>query len=135
MVDGDTARLYHRLSSYKEGDDFPAVPADHPLVLQDLVTNDFARWPYAYKRYADDLPRAALPRDLSADPIARVLFLSAGVVRTSQRAGRPLQLFRAAGSAGGRFPLELYVSRADGVHWYDPEAHALVRVGPPAHGE
>ncbi|RKQ91881.1 hypothetical protein C8N24_1714 [Solirubrobacter pauli] len=135
MVDGDTARLYHALTSYQDGDDFPAPPADHPLVLQDLISNDFATWPYPYKRYADDLPRFALPRDLSQDPLARLLFLSSGVVRTAQRENRPQQLFRAAGSAGGRFPLELYVSRADGVHWYDPEAHALVRIGPAAGGE
>ena len=104
------ARLYHALSSYKLGDDFPAPPADHPLVLQDLVTNDFATWPYAYKRYAEDLPRTPLPRELSG--LGRVLYLSAGVVRTTEREGRPTLLFRAAGSAGGRFPLELYVSRA-----------------------
>jgi hypothetical protein len=135
MAAGDASRLYHELTSYKLGDDFPAVPADHPLVLQDLVTNDFALWPYPYKRYPDYLPRTALPRELDQDPLGRLLFLSAGVVRTTQREGRPRQLFRAAGSAGGRFPLELYVSRADGVHWYDPEAHALVHIGPTAHGE
>jgi hypothetical protein len=45
--------------------------------------------------------------------------------------------FRAAGSAGGRFPLELYVAVPPGgalpagVHWYDPLDHALVQVGPP----
>jgi hypothetical protein len=53
-------------------------------------------------------------------------------------------LFRAAGSAGARFPLELYVAVprgaevADvepGVHWYDPEAHAQVQVGPPPTGD
>ena len=127
------ARLYHALSSYQLGDDFPAPPADHPLVLQDLVTNDFAIWPYPYKRYAEDLPRTPLPRELSG--LGRVLYLSAGVVRTTEREGRPKMLFRAAGSAGGRFPLELYVSAPDGVHWYDPEAHALVRIAPPAGGE
>ena len=127
------ARLYHELSSYRLGDDFPAPPADHPLVLQDLVTNDFAIWPYAYKRYAEDLPRTPLPRELSG--LGRVLYLSAGVVRTTEREGRPKYLFRAAGSAGGRFPLELYVSGPDGVHWYDPEAHALVRIAAPAGGE
>ena len=36
------------------------------------------------------------------------------------------------GSAGGRFPYELYVAAAacglaDGVHWYDPVGHALCR--------
>jgi hypothetical protein len=49
-------------------------------------------------------------------------------------------LFRAAGSAGGRFPLELYLAVPEGhdvpagVHWYQPEAHALVQVGPPPDG-
>lgn len=131
MAAGETVRLYHALTSYGAGDDFPAPPADHPLVLQDLVTNDFAVWPFPYKRY--ELPRTPLPRELSG--LARVLFLSAGVVRTTEKEGRPKHLFRAAGSAGGRFPLELYVSAPDGVHWYDPEAHALVTIAPPArHG-
>jgi hypothetical protein len=50
-------------------------------------------------------------------------------------------LFRAAGSAGGKFPLEIYASThgvdgvPDGVHWYDPADHALVQVGPSAGGE
>lgn len=135
MAAGDASRLYHELTSYRAGDDFPAPPANHPLVLQDLVGNDFATWPYPYKRYPDYLPRTALPRELDQDALGRLLFLSSGVVRTAQREGRPRQLFRAAGSAGGRFPLELYVSTAEGVQWYDPEAHALVRIGEPAHGE
>ena len=51
-------------------------------------------------------------------------------------------LFRAAGSAGGRFPLELYVAvpggtsdLPPGVHWYHPAEHALVRIGPPPRGD
>jgi nitroreductase len=50
-------------------------------------------------------------------------------------------LFRAAGSAGARFPLEFYVSTRgvdgvpDGVHWYDPVKHRLLHVGPAAGGE
>src|ERR687890_578296 len=64
----------------------------------------------------------------------------AGVVRTFDRNGRRY-LFRAAGSAGGRFPLEVYASTRgvagvpDGVHWYDGVEHALVQVGPAATGE
>jgi SagB-type dehydrogenase family enzyme len=52
-----------------------------------------------------------------------------------------MNLFRAAGSAGARFPLEVYVSTRevggvpDGVHWYDPVEHALVQVGPAASGD
>src|SRR5690348_13511867 len=61
-------------------------------------------------------------------------------MRVATVQGRPF-LFRAAGSAGGRFPLELYVSARqvggleDGVYWYDPVGHALLEVGPPASGE
>ena len=59
----------------------------------------------------------------------------------TERPGRRTVLFRAAGSAGGRFPLEVYVSARgldglpDGVYWYDPAAHALVAIGPAAGGE
>ena len=83
--------------------------------------------------------------------LSRLLHLSAGVVRVMVRArdsrGRAFPeptswLFRAAGSAGGRFPLELYVAVPDGapglppgVHWYHPEDHALVRIGPPPSGD
>ena len=50
-----TARLYHELTSYRPGDDFPAKPAEHELVIQDFVANDFARWPAPCKAYAQDL--------------------------------------------------------------------------------
>src|SRR5207245_11218315 len=65
--------------------------------------------------------------------------LSAGVVRTMARPYTTWP-FRAAGSAGGRFPLEVYVAVPDGVdvpagvHWYDPREHALVRIAPPPRG-
>ncbi|NUP46928.1 MAG: hypothetical protein HOW97_06370 [Catenulispora sp.] len=84
---------------------------------------------------------SATPVDLPG--LSRLLHLTAGVVRTTQRAPFGTFLFRAAGSAGGRFPLEFYVavpegeaSRAlpPGVHWYDPVEHALVLIGPPPAG-
>jgi SagB-type dehydrogenase family enzyme len=156
-----TARLYHELTSYRPGDDFPAKPAEHELVIQEFVANDLARWPAPCKAYAQDLPVTELPRTWPRDPapatvvlargaraqplnletLARVLFLSAGVVRIGERPNKPTNFFRAAGSAGGRFPLELYVSARDvdglddGIHWYDPIGHALRRVGPPADGD
>lgn len=160
MPPGDTARVYHRLSSYEPEREF-TVPIAHPLVLQDFEANDFARWPWPHKRYAQPLPTVALPKDwpavesaatavlagraqsprpLDLASIARLLYLSAGVVRVTEREDRPTLLFRAAGSAGGRFPLELYLSARgldglpDGVHWYDPVEHALLQVAPPAHG-
>ena len=151
----------HRLTSYEPGREW-TEPVDDPRLVQDLEVNDWARFPWFFKRYAQSLPRVVLPRDLppaTAPAVAvlagavdiahteldlphlsRLLHLSAGVVRTSVlRNGRTF-LFRAAGSAGGRFPLEVYVAVPDGrsvpagVHWYDPHDHALVQVGPPPRG-
>jgi hypothetical protein len=137
MADGVTARLYHRLTAYEgEGWDWD-VKVDDPLVLQDFVANDFETWPAACKAYPDGLPVVALPREweqrvgLDLAALARILYLSAGVVRVVEREDRPTLLLRAAGSAGGRFPYELYVAARDGVHWYDPVGHALVQIGPP----
>jgi hypothetical protein len=160
----------HRLTSstwawYAPSQDDPDLvwtpPVDDPRVLQDLVVNDFDRLPWFYKRYPEALPRVPLPRDLPATTasavsvlagtaevsrteldlaqLSRLLHLSAGVVRTMERP-YAAWLFRAAGSAGGRFPLELYVAVPDGtavpagVHWYHPQDHALVQVGPPPRG-
>ena len=150
----------HRLTSYEPGREW-TEPADDPRVVQDLEVNDLDRLPWFYKRYTRPLLRIELPRDLppttasavavlagSADVapaeldlprLSRLLHLSAGVVRTTERP-YGTYLFRAAGSAGGRFPLELYVAVPDGsavpagVHWYDPREHALVQVGPPPSG-
>jgi hypothetical protein len=160
VAPGDTIRLYHRLSSYSPERDF-TVPIDDPRVVQDFVANDFAIWPPACKVYPQGLPVVELPREwpavhqsatavlagrhapaaaLDVPALARLLYLSAGVVRLVEREDRPTLLLRAAGSAGGRFPQELYVSArgveglADGVHWYDPVNHALLQVGPPAGG-
>jgi hypothetical protein len=50
VKDGHIVALYHRLTSYGPELDFPAEPVEHPLVLQDFVANDVARWPPQYKR-------------------------------------------------------------------------------------
>jgi SagB-type dehydrogenase family enzyme len=150
----------HRLTSYAPGRDWD-VAADDPRIVQDLEANDMARLPWFVKRYPEPLPRTPLPRELPATTgsavavlagpaevkpapldlpnLSRLLYLSAGVVRTMDR-DYGIHPFRAAGSAGGRFPLELYVAVPPGsalpagVHWYDPLEHALVQVGPPPRG-
>jgi SagB-type dehydrogenase family enzyme len=164
MAPGDTARLYHRLSSYTGApDDEWPTPIDHPLVRQDFAPNQRPTFPAQRKDYPDSLPAFALPatwppvhaptlellagrhasvaRELDLEGLARLLHLSAGVVRVAVRPDGRRFLFRPAGSAGGLFPLELYVSARgvsglpDGVYWYDPVAHSLRRVGPAPTGE
>ena len=154
------SQLLHRLTSYHPGLEWDEPQPDDRLV-HGFTSNDLDHRPFDYKRY--DGERLPLPRELPAPSVsatavlagtasvepadlnliglARLLFLSAGVTRTSERNGHRL-LFRAAGSAGARFPLELYVSLpqpldslAAGVYWYDPEAHALVEIGPAPQGE
>ncbi|MFL5920400.1 MAG: nitroreductase family protein [Gaiellaceae bacterium] len=146
----------HRLTSYEPGRDWDE-PIDDPRVLQDLETNDLERLPWFYKHYEESLPRIELPRELPSTTapavavlagtagvapaaldlgqLSRILHLAAGVVRTVERP-YATWLFRAAGSAGARFPLELYVAVPEaaglpaGVHWYHPQEHALMQVGP-----
>ncbi|WP_370381518.1 hypothetical protein [Catenulispora sp. GAS73] len=125
---------------------------------QDVVSCDPARRTPTVKSYGSELERTALPRELpvsgaaalavlggvsaAATPVdlaglSRLLFLSAGVVRTAEREEGTM-LYRAAGSAGNRFPLDLYVAIPEGagadlpagVHWYDAVEHALVRIAP-----
>lgn len=150
----------HRVTSYTPGREWDE-PADEPEVVRDLVANDLSRFPWFTKRYDEPIPRAVLPRTLptttapavavlggtaDATPTAldlaqlsRLLHLSAGVVRTMERP-YATWLFRAAGSAGGRFPLELYVAvpagtaLPAGVHHFDPVDHALELIGPPPNG-
>src|SRR5215467_12457377 len=120
----------HRLTSYQPGREWDEA-IDDPRIVQDLEANDMSRLPWFVKRYPEPLSRVPLPRDLPAttEPavavlagtaevtpapldlpnLSRLLYLSAGVVRTMDRP-YGIHPFRAAGSAGGRFPLELYVA-------------------------
>jgi nitroreductase len=154
-----TQRL-HRVTSYSPDRDWDA-PHDDPLALADFESTDIATMPWFFKRYDGDLPRVELPRELpptsasaisvlagSADvaprdldlaQLGRVLFLCSGIVRSTKRDWGTFY-FRAAGSAGGRFPLEVYASIPEGsslpagVHWYHPQEHALVRIAPAPRG-
>lgn len=156
----------HRLTSYPPDPDWDEpidVTADSRM-LQDFTALDPDRFPWQYKRYEGDLPRrelsAELPRtsasavavlsgsaavqseaELDLGQLARLLHLSAGVVRVrGKKRGYGTYLFRASGSAGGRYPLELYVAVPEGnsvpagVHWYEPESHVLLQVGPAPSG-
>jgi hypothetical protein len=165
MADGDMARLFHRLTSYDPSglDDPWAAPVDDPWIVTSFEPNDLATQPPLAKVFPDDLPVLALPRELP-DPnastlavlagqamgvetldlgqLARLLHLSAGIVRTEDRPGGRIVRFRAAGSAGARFPLEVYAAVPQGiaglpagVHAYRPVEHDLVQVGPPPTGE
>ena len=120
----------HRLTSYEPGREWDE-PVDDPRIVQDLEVNDLARFPWFFKRYAAPLPGCRSPVNCLPPPasavavlagtadvaraepdlphLSRLLHLSAGVVRTTERP-YGTYLFRAAGSAGGRFPLELYVA-------------------------
>jgi hypothetical protein len=151
----------HRVTALERGLDW-RLPIGDPRVVRNFQAMDVSRFPWFFKRYGEPLPRLELPRELprttaaalavlagTADvapaelnlqQLSRLLHLSAGVVRTQEwRHGT--WLFRAAGSAGGRFPLEVYVAVPEGrqvpagVHWYHPQDHALVQVGPPPSGE
>lgn len=151
----------HRVTSYRPEQEWDG-PFHDPGAVQDLVSSDKARRTWFYKRYAEPLPRVALPRDLPTTTasalavlagsarvapaaldvlaLSRLLHLSAGVVRTGERSFGTY-LFRAAGSAGGRFPLEVYAALPEavgdvpaGVHWYQPQDHALVQIGPAPSG-
>jgi SagB-type dehydrogenase family enzyme len=159
-VDLDTgAGLLHRLTSYLPDRDWDE-PIDDPRVRHDLIPDDPETVPPPVKGYPDGLPTHALPRDLpdpgvaatavlagvpsppqplDAAQLGRILFLGAGVVRTAERNGRHI-LLRASGSAGARYPLEVYASTVgvagvpDGVHWYDAVQHGLVQIAPAAAG-
>ena len=123
------AGLLHRLTSYTPDQDWDE-PVDDPRVRHDLIPNDLATLPPPVKQYDAGLPVTPLPRELpdpgvsatavlagspvpsrplDAAQLGRILYLGAGVVRTGERPGRQI-LFRAAGSAGARFPLEVYAS-------------------------
>jgi nitroreductase len=162
MADGDMARLLHRLTSYEPAREWTDT-IDDPWIVTSFEPNDLDLLPPPVKTFPPGLPVVPLPRELPASEggtvavlggqtpgeaaldlaqLARLLFLSAGVVRTAvSRSGQHV-FFRAAGSAGARFPLEVYAVVPEataevppGVHAYEPVEHALVQVGPPPVGE
>jgi nitroreductase len=162
MARGEIVRVYHELTSVDSRGDWRA-PVTDPRVVRGFETDVLETFPAACKAYREELPTVALPRRWDRDAgsatralagrclrprftldlsrLARVLHLSAGVVRLAERDDGRKFMFRASGSAGGRFPLEVYLAARgvdalpDGVYWFDPLRHGLVLVGPPPRGE
>jgi len=117
-----------------------------PVPDERLVTGfspmNWARKPPQFKTYPG-LPVQPLPSDIVGGPpggldvntLARLLFLSAGVVRSLEVGGRPMW-FRSVGSAGNLHPVEVYVVTGDlhglkaGIYHYSPVEHGLVWLGP-----
>lgn len=132
---GDAASVldYHRLTSHAPGLPIP----DDPRLLP-FRRMDWARRPPPFKVYPGREP-FRLPRELTlpgpaldAAGLGCLLFLTAGVVRFVD--GGERVWFRAAGSAGGLCPIEVYVVPGDldgldaGLYHYEPVQHALVRL-------
>jgi SagB-type dehydrogenase family enzyme len=111
---------YHLLTVHD-----PAWPKrDDPRIVRGYRPMDPSRRPPPFKEYPG-LPVEPLPDELEG--LSRLLFLSAGVVRSADYPiGR--MYFRAAGSAGNLHPLEVYVVNDDGLFHYAPLEHGLVRL-------
>jgi len=136
MNDPEVAREYHRATMH----DPSGLRPEDPRLVRDYRPLEWDRKPPQFKTYPG-LEPILLPDDislssregLSVGVLGRLLFLSAGVVRTADLAGETLY-FRAAGSAGNLSPIEVYVVTGDiegldaGVYHYEPVDHALVRL-------
>ncbi len=154
------AHLFQRLTSYSPGRSW-LVPIEDAEIRQDFLPLDPSCEPARHKVYSLDLGRVSLPDRRRADEslggqvlsagaqapadgdvfdladLAWLLRWSAGIRRSpTSRSGD--QELRAAASAGNRHPIEVYLNAhrvtglADGIWHYDPVAHELVSLGPPA---
>ena len=136
MNNPEVAHEYHRATMH----DPSGLRPDDPRLVRDYQPLQWDRKPPQFKTYPgldsillpDDISLSAL-EGLNVDVLGRLLFLSAGVVRTADLAGETLY-FRAAGSAGNLSPIEVYVLTGDmpglsaGLYHYEPVEHALVRL-------
>ncbi|HSH59789.1 MAG TPA: hypothetical protein VK988_09160 [Acidimicrobiales bacterium] len=134
MNDPEVAREYHRTTMHDPSGLWP----DDPRLMRGYRPLQWDRKPPQFKTYPG-IESVPLPEDLSVatageldvQVLSRLLFLSAGVVRTADLDGETLY-FRAAGSAGNLSPIEVYLVTGDvpgldaGVYHYEPVEHALV---------
>ena len=114
MADGDMARLFHRLTSYEPGREWTDTVPD-PWIVTSFEPNDLELLPPPVKEFPAGLPVVPLPRELPTSPhgalatlagettkaatldlaqLARLLHLSAGVVRTTKWQGGDVPLPR-----------------------------------------
>jgi SagB-type dehydrogenase family enzyme len=138
MTDGAAAREYHRLTVH------PQSLVHDPRLVRGYRPMDPTRRPPQAKAYPG-IDVVALPRDvgtarhgqpLDVELLSRMLFLSAGVVRVLDTPAFGEMWFRAAGSAGNLFPLEVYAAIGDipglgaGLYHYEARQHGLVPLRP-----
>ena len=143
----DVARLYHLHSSHErtrlidppiELDRQPARFRTYPgSARTELPGEDFAlQMPLGVALARRRSVRTYVRRPLPLEALGRLLHTSYGV-RGPRREGGEDTYDRPAPSAGGRYPLELYVATQsveglrDGIYHYDARAHELelVRAG------
>ncbi len=121
-----TKRLYlpleHKPPAYK------SYPALAPLALPADVTSLAAP---ALDTVAGRMPPDHVAQSLDLEGLAALLFYTAGRVRQREFTGAGTVTFRAAASAGGLYPIELYVvggnlsGLAAGVYHFSPIDFAL----------
>jgi SagB-type dehydrogenase family enzyme len=114
----DAAALLHELTQHGSPTDRSLLVDFHPL--------DPSNRPAPFKRYVG-LDPTPLPTDLDASTLARLLFFTGGVTRTSSSpALEDRTYFRTAMSAGNLHPVEVYAvctgvdGVPDGVHHFAP---------------
>jgi SagB-type dehydrogenase family enzyme len=151
----DVARLFHLHSSHERARSLEPVLELDRQPTRFRTYPGAARTPLPGRDFAIEMPlgvallrrrsiRTYALRPLPIEVLGRLLHTSYGV-RGRRREGDADVYDRPAPSAGGRYPLELYVATqsveqlADGIYHYDARAHALelVRAGlvQPALGE
>jgi SagB-type dehydrogenase family enzyme len=90
-----------------------AVPLPSPILVGETSIEETLTKRRSVREFAD--------ASLSLAELGQLLWATQGI--TSDRG------FRTAPSAGALYPLELYVSTADGIFHYDPEGHRLLSAG------
>jgi SagB-type dehydrogenase family enzyme len=139
--EADIARLFHLHSTHERSRVFDAQLEFDKLPMRFRTYPGAARTPLPGRDFALGMPlgtalekrrsiRNYVLRPLPLETLGRLLHTTYGV-RGHRRVEGEVMYERPAPSAGGRYPLELYVATqsveglADGIYHYDARAHAL----------